>query len=74
MNYKVFLIWLSLVTLWNFGIPTAPPIFDVISAVVLSFFSNYLEKYGFIRKEKKFKKGFLGYEYYRRRMIDIYCM
>ena len=44
MNYKVFLIWLSLVILWNFGIPTAPPIFDVISAIVLSFFSRYLEK------------------------------
>ena len=42
--------------------------------IYMNQFSNYLEKYGFIRKEKEFKKGFLGYEYYRRRIIDIYCM
>ena len=46
MNYKVFLIWLLLVILWNFGIPTALPIFDVLVAVVLSFFSKYLENVG----------------------------
>ena len=44
MNYKVFFIWLSLVTLWNFGVPRALPIYDVLSAVILSFFSKYLEK------------------------------
>ena len=42
--------------------------------IYMNQFSNYLEKYGFIRKEKEFKKGYLGYEYYRRRAIDIYCM
>ncbi|SVC11104.1 uncharacterized protein METZ01_LOCUS263958 [marine metagenome] len=44
MNYKVFLIWLLLVVLWNFGVPNASPIFDVLVAVVLSFFSKTLEK------------------------------
>jgi hypothetical protein len=46
MDYKIFVIWLSLVVLWNFGVPGALPIFDVLVAVVLSFFSNYLKKYG----------------------------
>jgi hypothetical protein len=34
---KTFLIWLVLVTLWNFGFPRALPICDVAVAVVLSF-------------------------------------
>ena len=32
-----FIIWLVLVSLWNFGFPTAPPIYDVVAAVLLSF-------------------------------------
>ena len=44
MNYKVFSIWLLLVVLWNFLVPTALPIFDVVVAVILSFFSKYLER------------------------------
>ena len=32
-----FIIWLSLVCLWNFGVPKATPIYDVIAAVLLSF-------------------------------------
>tara|TARA_B100001250_G_scaffold413172_1_gene446438 strand:- start:3532 stop:3681 length:150 start_codon:yes stop_codon:yes gene_type:complete len=44
MDYKVFTIWLFLVTLWNFGVPGALPIFDVLVAVGLSFVSNYLNK------------------------------
>ena len=32
-----FIIWLALVCLWNFGFPTAPPIYDVVAAVLLSF-------------------------------------
>ena len=46
MNYRVFLIWLLLVVLWNFGVPNASPTFDVLVAVVLSFLSKHLEKYG----------------------------
>jgi len=44
MNYKVFFIWLSLVILWNFGVPRALPIYDVLVAIILSFFSKHLEK------------------------------
>jgi len=32
-----FIIWLALVCLWNFGVPDALPIHDVIAAVLLSF-------------------------------------
>ena len=46
MNHKIFSVWLLLVVLWNFGVPKALPIYDVLVAVVLSFFSKYLEKYG----------------------------
>tara|TARA_Y100000593_G_scaffold83685_1_gene157972 strand:- start:2327 stop:2476 length:150 start_codon:yes stop_codon:yes gene_type:complete len=48
MNYKVFCIWLLAVVIWNFGFPTALPIFDVIAAVVLSLISKYLEKNGVV--------------------------
>ncbi len=39
MDQKVikFLVWLFLVCLWNFGVPGAAPIYDVIAAVLLSF-------------------------------------
>tara|TARA_Y100000588_G_scaffold384425_1_gene475648 strand:+ start:1970 stop:2116 length:147 start_codon:yes stop_codon:yes gene_type:complete len=32
-----FIIWLALVCAWNFGVPEAAPIYDVIAAVLLSF-------------------------------------
>ena len=32
-----FIVWISLVCLWNFGFPGAPPIYDVIAAILLSF-------------------------------------
>ena len=32
-----FIVWISLVCLWNFGFPAAPPIYDVIAAIFLSF-------------------------------------
>ena len=39
MDSKIakFLIWFTLVCLWNFGVPGAAPIYDVIAAVLLSF-------------------------------------
>jgi len=40
---KVYLIWLSGVILWNFGLPNVPPIADVIAAMILAFFSQYLK-------------------------------
>tara|TARA_B100000242_G_scaffold289485_1_gene259400 strand:+ start:60 stop:200 length:141 start_codon:yes stop_codon:yes gene_type:complete len=42
---KIYIIWLIGVILWNFGYPTAPPILDVIAAVILSFMSIGLKKY-----------------------------
>jgi hypothetical protein len=40
---KTFFLWLFLVVLWNFGFPSALPIYDVAAAVVLSFISKFLE-------------------------------
>ena len=42
---KVYIIWLIVVILWNFGYPTATPILDVLAAIVLSFISMGLKKY-----------------------------
>tara|TARA_R110002020_G_scaffold48961_4_gene139859 strand:+ start:212 stop:379 length:168 start_codon:yes stop_codon:yes gene_type:complete len=43
MNFKiiqqfdiVWFIWLLLVSIWNFGWPSVPPIADVLVAVILS--------------------------------------
>jgi len=41
-NQKIFLLWLVLVIAWNFAVPGARPIYDVIAAVILSLFSNFL--------------------------------
>ena len=41
---KTFIIWLFLVVLWNFGVPGAAPIFDVIMAAALSFLAKFLEE------------------------------
>tara|TARA_B100001113_G_scaffold280354_1_gene235089 strand:- start:539 stop:685 length:147 start_codon:yes stop_codon:yes gene_type:complete len=41
---KIFLLWLVLVVAWNFGVPEAEPIFDVIVAVVLSALASFLGK------------------------------
>ena len=45
MNLKIFLIWLLLIVLWNFGFPNASPLFDVIMAILLSFLSRILEDF-----------------------------
>ena len=37
---KIYVIWLIGVVVWNFGVPNATPLEDVIVAIVLSFF-NY---------------------------------
>ena len=42
---KVFIIWLIGVILWNFGLPNASPLEDVIVAILLSFLSIGLKKY-----------------------------
>tara|TARA_B100001750_G_C14920207_1_gene309002 strand:- start:233 stop:379 length:147 start_codon:yes stop_codon:yes gene_type:complete len=41
---KTFIIWLFLVVLWNFGVPGAAPIYDVLVAVALSFFAKFIEE------------------------------
>jgi len=41
---KVYIIWLLGVTAWNFLVPDATPIEDVIVAVLLSFLSISLKK------------------------------
>jgi hypothetical protein len=42
---KVYIIWLILVVIWNFGVPAAKPIEDVIVALLLSLLSIGLKKY-----------------------------
>ena len=41
----IYSIWLIGVILWNFGVPDASPIEDVLAAVALSFLSIGLKKY-----------------------------
>ena len=41
---KVYIVWLIGVILWNFAVPNATPIEDVIVAVLLSFLSVGLKK------------------------------
>ena len=45
MNLKIFLIWIILIVLWNFGFPNASPLFDVIMAILLSLLSRILEDF-----------------------------
>jgi|MGYP000470520830 hypothetical protein len=42
---KIYIIWLIGVVLWNFGVPNASPLEDVLVAIVLSFLSIILKKY-----------------------------
>ena len=42
---KVYIIWLFCVIIWNFGVPDAAPIEDVIIAILLSLLSIGLKKY-----------------------------
>ena len=43
-NQKIFLIWLVFVIAWNFGVPGAAPIQDVLVAVALSLLTKVIEK------------------------------
>ncbi len=42
---KIYIIWLVGVIIWNFGVPDASPMEDVIVAIILSFLSLGLKKY-----------------------------
>jgi hypothetical protein len=41
---KIYLIWIIGIIVWNFGVPDATPIEDVIVAIILSFLSIGLKK------------------------------
>ena len=41
---KIYLIWLIGVIIWNFAVPNATPIEDVVVAIALSFLSIGLKK------------------------------
>ena len=42
---KIYLIWLVGVIIWNYGVPNATPLEDVLVAIILSFVSINLKKY-----------------------------
>ena len=42
---KVWIMWLVLVCIWNFGWSSAPPIADVVVAVILSIFAFQYKNY-----------------------------
>ena len=42
---KIYIIWLLGVIIWNFGVPKASPLEDVMVAIVLSFATVVLKKY-----------------------------
>ena len=42
---KIFIIWLLGVVIWNFGVPNAAPLEDVVVAVVLSLLTQVMKKY-----------------------------
>tara|TARA_B100001123_G_C14770455_1_gene812471 strand:+ start:307 stop:447 length:141 start_codon:yes stop_codon:yes gene_type:complete len=41
----IYLIWLVGVIAWNYGVPQATPLEDVLVAIALSFLSIGLKKY-----------------------------
>jgi hypothetical protein len=42
---RIFVIWLLLVFIWNFGYPEASPSEDVAVAVILTLINVVLKKY-----------------------------
>ena len=42
---KIYLIWFVGVIVWNYGVPQATPLEDVLAAIALSFLSIVLKKY-----------------------------
>tara|TARA_B100000965_G_C19353602_1_gene652900 strand:- start:55 stop:195 length:141 start_codon:yes stop_codon:yes gene_type:complete len=42
---KIYLIWLVGVIIWNYSVPQASPLEDVLVAIALSFLSMALKKY-----------------------------
>ena len=42
---KIYLIWLVGIIVWNYGVPQATPLEDVLAAIALSFLTISLKKY-----------------------------
>ena len=42
---KIYFTWLIGVIVWNYGVPQATPLQDVLVAITLSFISIGLKKY-----------------------------
>ena len=42
---KIFIIWLILVVIWNYGYPQATPLEDVLVSILLFVFNILLKKY-----------------------------
>ena len=42
---NIYVIWLIGVVIWNFGVPKASPLEDVIVAILLSLLTLALKKY-----------------------------
>ena len=42
---KIYIIWLIGVIVWNYGVPQATPLEDVLVAIALSFLTIFLKKY-----------------------------
>jgi|TARA_Y100001970_G_C13658702_1_gene567229 hypothetical protein len=42
---NIYIIWLIGVVIWNFGVPKASPLEDVIVAILLSLLTLALKKY-----------------------------
>ena len=40
----IYLLWLLLVVLWNFGVPGAAPFEDVVMAIIIGFVAYMLKK------------------------------
>ncbi len=51
----VYLIWIILIILWNFGVPNASPLEDVIMSIFFGIVSYLLKK--FIRDPSILKKN-----------------
>ena len=41
----IYIIWFIGVVVWNYGVPSATPLQDVLAAIALSFLSMGLKKY-----------------------------
>ena len=41
---KIYLVWIISVIVWNFAVPNATPIEDVVVAILLSFLNIGLKK------------------------------